>query len=362
MDYRDIITKELPRAVTAAVRKRDEFESSGGLTGLREKFRRMSVTMDLMESLERIRATRELIPAIPTDEPIGSVINSPKVTGETSIVGIDGSQIYPSDNAAVQWAYVRALATSGDRNIETGRLFTPEDLFGDTQTETLKRKVDGWREAFESEMVAQSAEDPEWSNHIILTDGSLLPWSGMEKSMSDISDIYRSNMQRAKGRLVAGVISSPRSRYCMNLLRAAFRAEGKADLTIPVTDADFFREFLKVGQRTAIFLHGSPVNDDFNAAVHLFYLKVSRDEVFRIEIPSWVAHDSVKTSQLHAALIQDSGGLEYPYSLIKAHDLVKISQEVSQGLQEQADRDFYKSHGGPLILPAKVRLKNAYAR
>lgn len=359
MDFRDKIITEIPRAIKVAG-KNSNFETFGGLKGLEEKFRQMKVSMPLMETLERVRATHDLIPAIPTDEEIGSVAECPVLMDEPRIVGVDGSQIYPSNQAAVQWSYVRALASHGNKILESGRFFTPEDLSDEDQGEAVKRRVDGWREVYESEIIAQAAECPEWANHIILTDGSLLPWSGMEKKMNEVSDIYRKNIQRTNGRLLAGVVSSPRSRYCMNLLRIALQSEGEKDHPIPISDTIFFRDYLKVGQRSAVYLHGSPVNDDFTASVHMFYLKVSDSEVFRVEIPSWVAHDPIKVSNIHAAIYQDSLGLEYPYSLIKAHDSVKISQEVALGLQEQADRDYYREQGVPFILPAKVRLKNAY--
>jgi len=357
MSFLDKIITEMPRAIEGA--GQSGIKAVGGMEGLMKKYRSTEVTMPLMETMEKIRATHSLIPAIPTDEPIGSAVDAPNMNEVPKVVGIDGSQIYPSEHVAVQWGYVRALAIHGKKVLETGRFFTAEDLKDEDPGDFNARKIDSWREAYESEIIAQAAEDPEWRNHVILTDGSLIPWSGMEKKMANVSGVYRKNIQRANGKLLAGIISSPRSRYCMNLLRIALMSEGKSDHEIPVSDTVFYKNYLETGQRSAVFLHGSPVNDDFSAAIHMFYLKISGSEVFRVEIPAWVAHDPEKVAAIHASVIQDSAGLDYPYSLINAHDTVKISLDVASELQRKFDQAYYREYGSTLMLPAKARLKNA---
>jgi len=346
----------MPRAVEIAVKYSQEFENKGGMGALMDRFKRTQVNVDLLETLDHIRGARELVPAIPTGEPVGSKFDLPTSAIPIKVAGIDGSQIYPSEDAAVKWAFVRAIGVQGDETIETGHFFDASELETESN-DSAKRLVDNWREAYESEIIVQAVN--KWPKSLVLTDGSLLPWSGMEKDMESVANVYRENIEKAKGSLLAGVISSPRSKYCMNLLRVSLKAEKGDDHNINVSDTNFFRSYLEVGQRSAVFLHGSPVNDTFSAAIHMFYLKVSKSEVLRVEFPTWVATNKASVDVVHSSIFMNCQGLEYPYNLIKAHNSVKISQDIANGLQKQADLDYVRKNGYPIIQSAKVRLKNA---
>lgn len=346
----------MPRAISLAVQSAIEFEKRGGMKSLMDRFERTRVNVELLEALDQVRASRELVPAIPTIEPVGSRFNAPASATILKTVGIDGSQIYPSPDASVQWAYVRAIGTMGNETVESGQFFAANELNSESN-ESAKRLVDNWREAKESEAIVKSAE--KWPNTMILTDGSLLPWSGMERDMESVSNIYRENIEKMKGKPLAGVISSPRSKYCMNLLRVSLKTTSGDYHDIDVSDTAFYRAYLDIGQRSAIFMHGSPVNDTFMAAVHMMYLKVSKSEVLRVEFPSWVAKDLDLVDTVHASILANCQGLEYPYSLIKAHNEVKISQDIAEGLQWQADLEFLRKHGQMDVRSAKERLKDA---
>jgi hypothetical protein len=199
-----------------------------------------------------------------------------------------------------------------------------------------------------------------WPNKIVLSDGSLIPWAGIKKDMDQQSDSYLKARRKANGKMIAGVISSPKSKYITNLLNIVMgntQANSKRGL---IGDKELFKRTLKQGQRSAMFVHGSPLNDiTANDAVYLFYLKISEEEVVRVEIPAWIANNPDSVDMVHASILKDSYGLDYPFHLFQAHDQCKIPSSVAQAIQNEAISQYVARTGHYPYLSAKERLKNA---
>jgi hypothetical protein len=91
----------------------------------------------------------------------------------------------------------------------------------------------------------------------------------------------------------------------------------------------------------------------------LFYLKISEEEVVRVEIPAWIANNPDSVDMVHASILKDSYGLDYPFHLFQAHDQCKIPSSVAQAIQNEAISQYVARTGHYPYLSAKERLKNA---
>jgi hypothetical protein len=159
--------------------------------------------------------------------------------------------------------------------------------------------------------------------------------------------------------LLAGYISSPKSHLLLNLISLAENAPGILKEYRTVDDTVLMRYGLAIGQRSAIFLHGSRRNlpmEKAGAGVYFFFVKINHDEVARVELPVWIAQDPIRLDQVHASVLEDSKMLGYPYALIYAHYQIVIPLALGQELNRLAMRA-YLEHRGYHHVSAKGQLK-----
>lgn len=287
--------------------------------------------------------------AIPSSkEPITSAIQIER--RRMPLVAVDGSQIYPDLRSPVRWSYVQAVAYHlGER----------PQLFSDFHSmngmnlslEELKGIVGGWRSALEMKAAAASARP----GLLVLMDGSLLPWLSESRLDREASE-YRQKLISTRPHLIAGVISSPRSRLISRLSALVLKTN------LMIMDLEFMQALLSPGQRSATFLHGSPHNTRFiheKAGIHFFFMRINIQEIVRVEIPQWIAHNPDLVNQVAGVILEDSRMTGYSYTLSQAHHHAAISKDISRQLQEQAIARYYLQTGRPPYTSAKNRAKSA---
>jgi len=116
-----------------------------------------------------------------------------------------------------------------------------------------------------------------------------------------------------------------------------------------LTDRALFG-FLEPGQRSALFVRGTPTNQDFRASgqeIYFFYLNTGSD-LARIEIPQWVARQPAQLDLVHAAVYdQCSFNNGYPYVLTRADEQAVIHAQERRVLEEMLMQAMIR-HGLPL--------------
>jgi len=312
--------------------------------------------------------------AIPSWEPV-DLAKQPD--GEAvEAVGIDGSQIYPLDRSPILWAYIQAVAY----RMQRPPLF--ESQFVDIGTEIaqgggqalellenrdeLVTLTNAWRTLLEMRMACGAAQV--YPGEVILLDNGLLPWLSVGGSSTHRRlNEYLELLLALRPGLVAGVISGPQSRLLarlVNLAEAETVEQGIQD-GHGIADNVLMRRLLRPGERSALFLHGSPRNkvfQDHGAGVHFFFLRVNEQEIARVEIPAWLAEDPRLVDSIHASVLADARLTGYSYVLSQAHQHVTVSYDLADALHTNA-RVCYWAEGGHLyLLSSKDQMKGAPGR
>ncbi len=302
---------------------------------------------------------------------LSDVFEAPVPLAEYTVLGVDGSQVYPERHLAGVGCFVvntggcllRYGATSSVEFFSAPQVFTPEKLtedFGHFSTDMvdLKREACEFETAFDKSIQILS----QWPTivsvgqrrpFVFLFDGSLIFWH-LEGKPQDVRDaflrVYLDYLQKFydKAIVMAGYISMPKSRELVNLTRIGLCRFDKANC-IPchsaftdfpckavdqVLDTQLCKMFLPKFGRTTIFYSTSNIVEHYPQHLKpaFFYLDVG-SEVVRIEIPAWVANDPSAIDLVCAvALDQANKGRGYPVALAESHE-----QAVIRG----ADRDFF---------------------
>lgn len=286
------------------------------------------------------------------------------------VFGVDGSQIYPNGKSPVIWSYIQAIAYGVGDGIKykAARFFTPLDLYSDGRL--VSEEIINMRRNLLEMEVASLASQQE-NNALVILDGALLPFASETISHQEVQLIL-SQYARClfQSRLICGVISSPRSYLLNSLACLALQAFCEHDQTEPppleewkhaVTDRSFMNR-LKVGERSALFLYGSPRNEKFiheGAGVYFFSLRIKSEEIVRVEIPEWVAKDADLVRAVHATVFHDSAMTGYSYALSQAHNNVVIPRDVARQLQLKAEREMFSLTDDAYLPSAKDQFKTA---
>jgi hypothetical protein len=170
---------------------------------------------------------------------------------------------------------------------------------------------------------------------------------------------------------VASYISFPRSTDVVNALRVAVCPREsvdsdrcpacetrECDALSGVRDRDLFASLLEPGERSALFISSSRIQQRYGVhQVHFFYLRVD-DEIARVEIPQWVADDNDLLNLTHALVIdQCRRGHGYPVALSEAHEKAVVTGADAE--------DFWRLVEASLVeerLPANVSAKSRSKR
>ena len=309
--------------------------------------------------------------ALPSWEPADGVYSIPD--GSLSVVGVDGSQIYPDPMQPVQWAYLQALAYSVGNDPVTQcdyidleglalgvihRYDLPEDLL--PHSRELKAQIDYQRSILEMKTAVKTLEF--LPGRIILMDMPLVVWPPSSNSSfqkKTLLNQFYSLLNRLHGYPVAGVISSPTSSYLQQMLTLVNQDSQTSHKKCFFQDRFLLMDYLQPGERTALFELGGVGNDmasTHQASIYFFYLCINDYEIARIEIPAWVAKDRQMVAQIHASIYQDSLALGYSHALSMAHHLVSIPNEKAAEMNQLAS-DLFFDQPNNAGLSAKIRMK-----
>lgn len=335
-----------------------------------DRLRAAAQRPDIAERIAAAKVSR-WAGAVPTSEPIDLVQSSDG--GHLEVVGVDGSQIYPPERSPIVWAYVQAVAYR--KNIKPLHQFQFVDigtqmagngeLTGELYQhhDELYALVDAWRTLLEMR-VASLASRENW-DALVLLDGGLLPWLSVSgKTGQKHLHAYRKDLLAIRPGLAAGVVSGPQSKSLarfVSLMEAQTIQDSLANREA-ILDISLMQFLLKEGQRSALFLQGSPRNDFFansQAAVYFFFLRLTGQEIARVEIPAWVAEDAERVNLVHASVLHDARPTGYPYVLAQAHNQVVVSLEIAQMMQSSGLASYWKELGQVQKQSAKVRMKTA---
>ncbi|MHB0912018.1 MAG: DNA double-strand break repair nuclease NurA [Armatimonadota bacterium] len=309
----------------------------------------------------------------------------PGLPSRYAVLAVDGSQIAPDKNEATLCYLINSASIilyygNGERpsaTVTPSLCYKEEDLFEEYggRRVPVSEKLLGMRrtlaESAEMEAaIARLSDVPA----VALWDGSLIRWS-LQNEPPDykkrvLAEYLRAfETARERGVPVAGYISDPGSRDCVNTLRVALcdrspidcdRCEGEkpCDAIGSLTDSGVYRRRLADGQRSALFISSSKILEEYGEhAVWAYYLNVGK-EVVRVEIPEWVARDARLVDLTHAvACDQAAKGRGYPVALSEAHEHAVVRGADRAAFYSAVERSLVK-HGARVTRSLKRISKN----
>ncbi len=328
----------------------------------------------LREKIERAaRKNPNLRCAVPAWEALDFRKPPPAPPAAACLLAVDGSQVNPSRHDQVEFALVNIGSISlpfgglGEiRETVESELTVADDLY----TEYGKindQHIAARRDLLERKKLAALAETlprPLFT----FTDGALELWFNDSASRGGGSpadstlDEYITALKHLhqSGVCTAGYVDRPSSALALRMLEIADLPEaelkdaGRGGKYWGLRDIDIFRGFLDPGERSAIFaLRSRPTGrytDD--VALHFFYLNVGRPKkpyLARVEIPFWVAEDTMTLDYLHALLLYECGKLgnrRYPYILHRSHEIAVVTREEKRQIEQMLVQTLHAFDGG----------------
>lgn len=329
--------------------------------------------------------------AIPTtDIPLSSSAKAKTLPPPgTTVIAVDGSQIYPDRHAAVLYYLIqvggiifRYNGQAPESHSDTRLYFDEHELYDEAgfivsaqhigQQRTLK-ELD-YLAALITEEHRKSAATPV----IALTDGPLL-WAqkqdnraanyALEQYLNNISRI-----QQAQG-MPVGFIERPGGRLFIDLLWAGQLSKDDLPQKLEqnplhyATDEQLMGHILKPGERTVWLQRPSATNTAFAREGHLIwccYINIGEDVhypvIARLETPAWAAQNPEWEELLHAVLIHQSHLLKgNPYVLARAHEIALVSTKEKATLDALLQQDLWQA-GIPARQSEKARQKSYLSR
>ena len=153
---------------------------------------------------------------------------------------------------------------------------------------------------------------------------------------------------------LASYISFPRSDEVINALRVAICPQEHVDCDVTcqagrsacdvlsgVNDRHLFNEWLRVGERSALFQKPAQIVEKRYGKhqVYFFYLRLE-DEIARVEVPAWIANRPESLELTHSLVLdQCLRGDGYPVALSESHEQAVVTaadRETFWGLVEEA--------------------------
>ncbi|MDY6917119.1 MAG: DNA double-strand break repair nuclease NurA, partial [Chloroflexota bacterium] len=284
---------------------------------------------------------------------------APACPADFAVLATDGSHIDVDRHSSVKCSLVNigSVFLQYGENPDASLESRASLLFGDDlvvagpagREELVEGALLGLRRGVEElKALARLAQGlPRARAMVALVDGSLILW-GVQAFREFVADELLGNgflaaLDAMKERRLAltSYISYPRSTDVVNALRVALcphdpvdcdrqcseERSRACDAVAGVRDRDLFGALLEEGERSPLFLTGSPfVHKHYGEhQIHFFYLKLD-EEVARLEVPNWVAADEELVGQVHALVLdQCRRGHGYPVALMEAHEKAVVT-------------------------------------
>lgn len=279
------------------------------------------------------------------------------------VLSVDGSQIYPDRHQGVSCYLLNvgsvALHYSSMQSSHQGRVylasepyvFTAQGNKGDENvaSDSSAEIVNCHRQELELEAgyalglkIKQEVKDS--APLALIYDGSLIFWhldaqdiSLRERFLSRyLSLLHQLHKERIT---TASYISLTKSRELINLVRLHLcdfdpTKTQTYQMVEGIVDAVIVQSFLPPYHRTIVFQNNARISEFYPDQLrpHFFYINVG-DEIGRVEIPAWVAHEpSLVDEVAQIVLDQCIKGRGYPVVIAEAHE-----QAVVKG----PDREFF---------------------
>jgi hypothetical protein len=197
---------------------------------------------------------------------------------------------------------------------------------------------------------------------LLLADGTLIRWTLMSKDIPEfiVSEFLEKGFLKClddikkigegKKIALASYISFPRSADVTGTIRIAVcpyepvncdkcrreHADGDYPCSIvdEVQDKDLFLTLLEEGERSALFISRSSIQERYGMhRIYFYYVKVE-DEIARIEIPEWIALNDTLLNLTHTLILdQCRRGQGYPVALSEAHEQAVVTAADRENLQ-----------------------------
>jgi len=305
---------------------------------------------------------------VPEDsrEPVGARFPCPPHPAELNVLGADGSQIYPDRHGSALYYVINigSIAYPHGRNeppvifADPHVYYEETDLYGDEGEGQIPGAIiDGRRDAAELGELARLALERKGEPTVALVDNGLILWLALqlpdrhkrqvEKVLADYLGYL--NALQISGAAVAGFVGRPRNVNVLALLHLSELPLNqinddtlRANRYRGLTDLLVFERLLQPGERSALFINNSPVNQrDFanhGHQIYFYYLNVGRTdvpEIARVEVPEWVVKDQAKLDLVHAAIVEQCRVPNgFPYVLVRAHELAVVTMEEREAFDQ----------------------------
>ena len=303
--------------------------------------------------------------AVPVHEPPGLRKPLPASPPQFTVLGVDGSQIYPDRHGAVQYyvinvgslVYTHGQAIAPVINSHPHVYYVEESLATEENEGQLSNAlIDGQRDVAELQELARLAQEHNTLPTVALLDNGLLFWLAWQmperrqRQARQLLDEYLAQLEilRQTGIALAGFICRPRSVAVLLLLHLLSMTETQITddswRSIPdrgLSDRMVFEHLLAPGERSALFYDNSLLNrsDDFAGhLIHFFYINVGhpgQPEIARVEVPAWVANQPELLDLTQAAIVAQCHVPEgFPYVLVRAHELAVVTLAEKNALDQ----------------------------
>lgn len=283
-----------------------------------------------------------------------AVVVDPGRINKSTLVAVDGSQIYPDRHQGSSCFLINIGSVVLSYGIAGRRVkfcSDPQVFVGEDDAYiqgSLVDFVNCRREELEFDvgikLMNNLKEDSVPDERLLLlVDGSLIFWhleskdpvvriTFLSRYCAALEALYSSQL------LCAGYISLSRNKDLVNLIRFAIKSgmfHGPVCESLDhLIDTHIAQFFLVPGTRSAVFKHRAKFCDLYPEKVrpYFFYLHVG-SEIARIEIPAWIASNELYVDDIASMILDNSlKGRGYPVVLAEAHE-----QAVVKG----PDRDFF---------------------
>jgi len=270
----------------------------------------------------------------------------------TTLIAVDGSQIFPDRHAAVMYYLIQVgglvFRYDGSTPIPHNRSalhFENQDIYDERGYVISANKVGQQRllaeMAYLAELVVTVPQTPPPAPRFAITDGPLL-WPYPERHKGDFLAIrdYLSALtaiQQADA-IPVGYVDRPGGRALLDLLWASqlpqerLHDEVDANPLQFLSDEQIMHRFLAPGESTVWFTRHTEANQRHADAGHevcFCYLNVGAAHtpaITRVEVPSWAIEDAATIAILHATLRDQSRVLKgYPYALARVHEQALVT-------------------------------------
>ncbi len=310
--------------------------------------------------------------AMPVEERLMQVYDTPLTAPGHVILAADGSQINPNFHDPVAYSVVNSGAfrmvsglpqESPSEKIKSVLLLhgVSEDENNNDDGPSLSEEIITLQRDLNERKFLVELSSHETYPVVALTDGPLELFRDPKANpqLSKLFEEYLLALENlsALNTVTAGYVDRPRSDLVIRMLKLMPPIEDQSEQAPKnsnqiehVTDLDLFRMILQPGQRSVLFsiqpISGSKFKDQL--ALHFFYINVGfpgAPSLARVEIPNWVVKDNSLLSLLHFSLMEQCrllGSHPFPYALHRAHEIAVVRFEEKDEITRMIIKEYYQ--------------------